>query len=79
MDDIALLLTEANDSNASPDPAATTPAPELAPSTTHADRGDLDDAELTAWLDLAGQPTRRQYTSTATPPREGPCGFARRL
>ena len=54
MDDIALLLTEANDSNASLDPAATTPAPEPAPSTAHGDRGDLDDAELTAWLDLAG-------------------------
>ncbi len=55
MDDIALLLTEANNSPACQDPA-TTPAPEPAPdpATTRADHGDLDDAELTAWLDLAG-------------------------
>ncbi len=56
MDDIALLLTEANNSPACQDPAITTPAPEPAPdhATARADRGDLDDAELTAWLDLAG-------------------------
>ena len=54
MDDIALLLTESHDTPASPDPEATTPAPESASSTGHADRGELDDAELTAWLDLAG-------------------------
>ena len=56
MDDIALLLVEANDSPASTDPAAHTPDPEPAPSTATArvDRGDLDDADLSAWLDLAG-------------------------
>jgi hypothetical protein len=55
MDDIALLLTETNNSPACQDPA-TTPAPEPAPdpATARGDRGDLDDAELTAWLDLAG-------------------------
>ena len=56
MDDIALLLTETNNSPACQDPATTTPAPEstLDPTIAHSDRGDLDDAELTAWLDLAG-------------------------
>ena len=54
MDDIALLLTEASDSPASPEPAAAAPAPELAPCCDQADCGDLDNADLTAWLDLAG-------------------------
>ena len=56
MDDIALLLTETNDSPAGPDPEAVTPTPEPDPflPTTDTDCGSLDDAELTAWLDLAG-------------------------